>query len=132
MLGPALFALLSVQCGAVEVEGADCPDLTAPTVVVPGEATTVRGGDFVKGGCGPASLGCASEVPPEPAKNITVTLRQRDTSWSLAETDALPDGRLSVDVDIPAEVEPGPATITADSPDLAEPEELAVQVEPSD
>ena len=130
-VGPALFALLSVQCGAVEVEAAGCPDLTEPTTISPGEPTTIIGHDFVKGGCGPWSPGCASRGPVVYAKNITLTLEQGESSWPLATVDAKPDVPLFVEVVIPNEIEPGEARVVAESPDLAEPEELAVQVEPS-
>lgn len=131
-VGPALFALLSVQCGAVEVEAAGCPELTAPTVVVPGESTTIIGEGFAKGDCGPWSPGCAGQLRPVPAKNIALTLRQGGSSWSLAKADAGPDSLLFVEVDIPDEVELGDATVVAESPDMAEPEEMVVQVEAPD
>lgn len=129
LLGPALFAVLSIQCGAVEVEAAGCPELTGPTAIAPGEEATITGQHFEKGPCGGWSPGCASRGAIEPATNITLTLRQGGSSWSLEKADAGPEATLVVEVDIPGEVAPGEATVVAESPDLAEPEELTVQVE---
>ena len=117
-VGPILFGLLSIQCGAVEVQSSDCPDLTGPTTVTPGETAVVTGGDFLEGGCGGWSPGCASTPMPVPRKNIRIVLEQQDRSWELATVDADAAFVLEAELTVPADLAAGAAVLRADEAEL--------------
>ena len=117
-LGPIVFALLSVQCGAVEVTASGCPELTEPTTMTPGETVTVVGSGFERGGCGGWSPGCASRGLPVPLKDVAIDLRQGERSWRLDTVDANADLFIRAEVSVPADLQPGEATLEAAGAEL--------------
>lgn len=121
-LAPALVALLSLQCDAVEVEAITCPNLIAPASFEAGETITVAGEQFGRGACDRA-LGCTSRAAPTPLKNIDVILERGEESWPLATVDADRALKFTVEVVIPSNVTAGGATLSAGNG------QLAVQIE---
>lgn len=112
-LGPLLFALLSVNCGAIEIEpvGGD-EELVAPAVISPGASFTASGTSFEEE-C--RSIGCAScPAPASPMENIVITLRQGERSWVLATVDADKANRITARVTAPADLEAGEAVLSAE------------------
>ena len=85
-VGPALFSLLSLQCGAVAIERMPCPELIAPDLFAPGETIMVKGESFGIGACD-RSVGCASRGMPEPLKDIDIQLRRGTDVWHLVTVD---------------------------------------------
>lgn len=127
-LGPALFGLLSIQCGAVEVTSAGCPELLGPDRITPGQTADVTGTGFSKDGCGPwLGPGCASSrSAPVPRQNVVITLHQDGTSWELATEDANSELVIVAEVVVPNDVEVGDAMLKADTAEL----EVAVEAAP--
>ena len=113
-VGPVLFVLLSVNCDAVEVRTGPGRDreVVAPESIAPGEKVEIAGTGYHNGDC--SSLGCAScSRPATRAKNVDITLRQGDKSWTLATVDANGEYTIKAEVTAPADVAPGAAVITA-------------------
>ncbi|MBD0323987.1 MAG: hypothetical protein ICV72_11470 [Aldersonia sp.] len=106
-----LFALISVNCGAVEIRPATDEKLVVPDQIAAGAVLEVSGTGF-ETRCG--GLGCASCPAPRPLKDVAITLRQGDQSWVLATVDANAANKIEAKVNVPAGLVPGEAVVTAD------------------
>lgn len=120
---------------------ADCasPYLTAPEshVLERGAPVVVEGRAFMDGcrdtmDCS-GFLGCDDceyeDPPPEPLEDVALRLVQGERSWLLGRTDAGAaengeQGRVTWDVDVPVDAEPGPARLV---PDHAQPVRIRIR-----
>lgn len=108
--------------GVIDESGA------APEAAVPLPRDTVVSGRWFFTGCddngtGPAP-GCTAEREDEqsPTPDVELVLTRGTESWSLGSADAGPaetEYAVTWDVQLPPDVEPGPATLTADGAVLA-------------
>lgn len=101
-----------------------------PTTVPPGGTLTIRGTGFAVG-C-PDGQGAAEDATPSgveeptPLQDIEVLWTQHGTEVTLAEVDADDAFAFTVEVDVPAMVEPGPAAVA-----VAPAEPVRITVSPS-
>ena len=118
-VGPLLFVLLSVNCDAVEVETGPGRnrDLVVPESIAAGATFEISGAGYDDADCD--SIGCASCAGPLPSKDVDVTLRQGDKSWTLATVDANRRFMIKAEVTAPEDVDVGEARITAGGAEAA-------------
>jgi hypothetical protein len=107
----------SASCAAPSLKAAE------RSVLVGGATTTIEGRGFVDGcqdsmGCSavPGCSHCEYDDPaPKPLQDVALRLRQRDRTWLLGIADANHLGRVTWRFEVPAGVEPGPATLLPDA-----------------
>lgn len=118
-VGPVLFALLSVHCDAIEVETGPGRDreLVVPDSIAAGARFELTGTGYRTGDC--RTIGCASCAAPTRLKDVDVTLRQGDKSWTLATVDANRHYTIEAEVTTPEDVTADEAVITAGGAEAA-------------
>jgi hypothetical protein len=131
----AALGLLLSGCAGVAGSGTEAactaPSISVePTTVPPGGTLSVRGTGFAAGCADSQGVGedgtTTGREEPTPLRDLEVLWTQHGTEVTLAEVDADDAFGFTVEVDVPAMVEPGPAAVT-----VAPAEPVRVTVSPS-